>query len=88
MSVDEFVAVVPDQNGDRNAFHEIDEDGEVTCPAGNNDALTFDIVPLRLVSDALKRCAHCSGEVEWTAGQGSTLAAALAAADPDEVGVQ
>lgn len=81
----EFVAVVADENGDRRAFHELDDDGAITCPAGRDDTLTFTVVAVDLVPDSLHRCKHCSGDVDHSPGQGSALASKLAAADPDEV---
>ena len=81
----EFVAVVEDTNGDCEAFHELDDDDEIACAVGNDDSLSFQIVARPLVPDKLHRCKHCTGDEEWSAGQGSTLAAKLAAADPDEV---
>ncbi|MFW5968836.1 MAG: hypothetical protein ACOCV2_15025 [Persicimonas sp.] len=80
----ETVAIAP--NG--SVYHELDADGSLRCNLDRKDAHEFDRVPLSLVADELTRCQHCSGEAAYSGGQGSTLAAKLAAADPDEVSVR
>ncbi len=79
----ELVAVSTRRNSrHRRRVHDV-ENGEPACRAANTD-YAFELVPRTEVSHR-KRCRHCSGEAQRTGGQGSALAAKLAAADPDEV---
>jgi len=80
--VTEFVAVSANPPG-RSVYHDVD-DGEPACGLGKKAGHEFEIVPLSEVAE-LDRCQHCSGAAASTGGQGSTLAAKLAAADPEEV---
>ncbi len=78
----EYVAVSANPMG-RTAYHDL-EGGEPACGLGKKDGHEFTIVPRHDVAE-LTHCQHCSGAAASTGGQGSTLAAKLAAADPDEV---
>jgi len=78
----EFVAVSANP-ANRTAYHEVD-DGEPACGLGKKAGHEFELTPRTHVPE-LERCQHCSGQATATGGQGSTLAAKLAAADPEEV---
>jgi len=80
--VTEFVAVSANPTG-RTAYHDL-EDGEPACGLAKKADHEFTAVPREQVS-ALDRCQHCSGAATASGGQGSALAAKLAAADPEEV---
>ncbi len=69
-------------------YHELDDDESLVCNLDAKDGHQFDRVPRSLVEGEMTRCQHCSGEACYSGGQGSTLAAKLAAADPDEVSVR
>ncbi len=80
----EFVAVSTKRGPQhRHRVHDVD-DGGPACRAGSADNPEFEIVPRSTVPN-LERCRHCSGDAQRTGGQGSALAAKLAAADPTEV---
>jgi len=66
-------------------YHELDNDGTLTCNLDKKPSYEFDHVPRSSVEPDRKCCKHCSGEAHDAGGQGSALAAKLAAADPDEV---
>lgn len=78
----EFIAVSTNAMG-WTAYHDL-EDGEPACGLAKKAGHEFEVVPRKAVTD-LDHCRHCSGAATSHGGQGSTLAAKLAAADPDEV---
>jgi len=78
----ELVAVSANPMG-RTAYHDL-ADGEPACVLAKKTGHEFELVPRSDVTE-LGRCQHCSGAAASTGGQGSTLAAKLAAADPEEV---
>lgn len=78
----EHVAV--STNGEaRTAYHDV-VDGKPACGLSKKSGHEFELVPREHVG-TLHHCQHCSGTASARAGQGSTLAAKLAAADPEEV---
>ncbi len=81
--VEEMVAVSANEYGD--VFHELRDDGGLRCNLDRKENYEFDRKPLSEVDADKTRCEHCSGDAQYSGGQGSTLAAKLAAADPDEV---
>jgi hypothetical protein len=83
--VTEYVAVLEAPADRARIYHDLDDDGEVPFPASATDGVEFRTVPLGTVRSDLDPCQHCSGEIEFTGGQGSEPAAKLAATDPDEV---
>ncbi len=80
----DWVAIAPNAT----VFHELEDGGSLVCNLDAKEGHEFDRVPRSLVEDEFECCQHCSGEACYSGGQGSTLAAKLAAADPDEVSVR
>ncbi|NHX37844.1 MULTISPECIES: hypothetical protein [Halolamina] len=82
----DFVAIAAGGYGGR--LHELEDDGTLKCNLDKKDNYEFERVPRESLDDDRKCCKHCSGEAMKAGGQGSTLAAKLAAADPDEVSLR